>query len=123
MSNAALFASVIGGMICLTHVCLGGREAARPLLGAKDLTAVPRLTVYYCWHLVTIVLALMSVGYAYLSQTFEFGLAWGLLITSGLFACLSIGLIIKYRVNPLWLPQWILFLILAVCGIAVVAGY
>ena len=123
MSYAALAAAVFAGLTCLIHTILGGRDAARPLLNSKDLQTVPKLTNYYCWHIVTIVLALMSAGYAHLSQTYETGLSWGLLIMSVLFTALSLGLVLKFRVTPLALPQWTLFAVLSLIGIAVVSGY
>lgn len=123
MSYAALAAAIFAGLTCLIHLVLGGRDAARPLLNSKDLQTAPKLTNYYCWHIVTIVLALMSAGYAYLSQTYETGLAWGLLLMSVLFTGLSLGLIVKFRVSPFALPQWILFAVLSLIGMAVVSGY
>jgi hypothetical protein len=43
---------------------LGGRLFARPLL-RSDLRSAVKHTNYYCWHLVTAALALMSGGLAW----------------------------------------------------------
>lgn len=50
-----LMAGLFSFAVCLTHIILGGREAARPLLDA-DLRAIPKYTNYYCWHMVTIII-------------------------------------------------------------------
>lgn len=49
---------------CLTHVLLGGRIAARPLLASK-LSSLAKHTNYYCWHLVSAALALMAGSFAW----------------------------------------------------------
>src|SRR6478735_10545487 len=48
----------------LIHTFVGGRLIARPLLAARDLPRVPRLTVYYCWHMVSLLLFGMAVALA-----------------------------------------------------------
>ncbi|WP_019960413.1 hypothetical protein [Woodsholea maritima] len=50
-------------LITLTHLILGGKEVARPLLDA-DLRGVPKYTSYYCWHIVTLELAGIAVMFA-----------------------------------------------------------
>ena len=47
------------------HTVLGGREIARPLIEARGVSRVVRFTHYYCWHLVTAVLALMTAAFAW----------------------------------------------------------
>ncbi|MDZ4760582.1 MAG: hypothetical protein SGJ21_05880 [Alphaproteobacteria bacterium] len=37
------------------HLCLGGREIARPLLDS-GIRPVPKHTNYFCWHMVTLTL-------------------------------------------------------------------
>jgi hypothetical protein len=44
---------------CLTHLFLGGRLFAAPLL-ASSLPPAVKHTNYYCWHLVTAALAMMA---------------------------------------------------------------
>lgn len=60
-----LAAAILAGGTCLVHIVLGGRVAARPLLRDERLSSVARYTNYFCWHLVTLTLAAMAVGYAW----------------------------------------------------------
>lgn len=91
------------------HVFVGGRLIARPLL-ESDLADLPRLTLYLCWHGITIVLAGMALLYAD-------GLFWrrrrdSVIVASGLAAAffgLGWALILAFGLSPLDLPQWIVF--------------
>lgn len=47
-------------LITFTHLILGGKEVARPLLQA-ELRGVAKYTSYYCWHIVTLELAGIAV--------------------------------------------------------------
>ncbi|HWU52314.1 MAG TPA: hypothetical protein VN153_05805 [Tahibacter sp.] len=97
----------------LIHTVVGGRLIARPLLAARDLPRVPRLTVYYCWHMVSLLLLGLAGA-----------LAWGayhpnpalIVLSCALataFAALSLALIAAGRVKPWHMPQWALFLVIA----------
>jgi len=44
------------------HTVVGGRFVARPLLAAEDVGKVARYTAYYCWHLVSILLAGLTLA-------------------------------------------------------------
>lgn len=63
MNTAFLAAGGLSVIITLVHTFLGGVKIARPLLESKELGAVAKYTNYYCWHLVTIALAIMAVGF------------------------------------------------------------
>lgn len=60
-----LSAAILTVAVFLIHTFLGGRTIANPLLKAQDLHPVPKLTSYYCWHIVTITLAIVSGMFAY----------------------------------------------------------
>jgi hypothetical protein len=91
------------------HTFAGGPEVARPLL-ASALPPVPKLTTYYCWHLVTIVLFAQAGAFAYAAVTptgrdvaaFATALAFA-------FALWSVLLVAWKHRRPLELPQWLLF--------------
>ena len=106
-----IYAAIVTNfVIFLIHVFVGGPTSARPLLAAKDLRTVPKLTNYYCWHLVSIVLFAMGLCWVWflidpaarevailatgLSAAF---LVWGLL------------LVLWKRQKHMEMPQWILF--------------
>jgi hypothetical protein len=119
MNHWLLLAGLAAGATCAVHVLLGGREIARPMLASNDLHRIVRLTNYYCWHMVTIVLAGMAGAFAYAAwhpASIELAAVFTLLAAS--FAVLSLGLIAVYRVRPLLMPQWILFLAITALGVA-----
>ncbi len=59
----ALAAGAASGGLALLHIVAGGRAIARPLIDARDIGETAKYTNYYCWHLVSIVLVLMSAGF------------------------------------------------------------
>jgi len=65
MNIWCLAAGVAATLVALTHVFLGGRETARPTLAAVEMTSLVRYTNYYCWHLVTLSVGLVSAGFFY----------------------------------------------------------
>ena len=61
MSIALIIAGTLSAICFGLHVFMGGREVAAPLLAARDLGKRAKYVQYYCWHLVSISLFLMSV--------------------------------------------------------------
>ena len=62
-----LAAGVAATITTLIHIFAGGPTVAAPLLAARDIAETPKLTNYYCWHIVTITLAAMSFAFIYAS--------------------------------------------------------
>jgi hypothetical protein len=100
----------------LVHVFIGGRLIARPLLDS-DLETLPRMTLYLCWHGITIVLAGMAALYAdtafWRKDPNSARLASGL---AAAFFFLIWFVIAAFGLSPQQLPQWIVFGPIAVCG-------
>ena len=119
MNTLFLIAGGLSLLICLTHIVLGGRGAARPLLDARSLHSMPRMTNYFCWHLVTIALALMGIGF-FLSARAGGTTDGAILATvfASLAALLCFGINIRWSLKHIQHPQWILFLPVAGLGIA-----
>ncbi len=93
----------------LIHVFIGGRLIAEPLL-ASDLETLPRLTLYLCWHGVTVILAGMALLCA--DALFWRRKADSAYAVAGLalaFTLIGWLLIVRFDVAPLTLPQWIVF--------------
>ena len=63
MNLLLLIAGVLCGIVCLIHAIAGIKTVAKPLLKATDLEDVAKYTRYYCWHIVTIVLAAMTLAF------------------------------------------------------------
>lgn len=117
MNKGFIFSAfVLAVAMCALHVAVGGRLIARPLL-ESDLETFPRMTLYLCWHGITIVLAGMAL-------LFGDGLFWrrradAVWLATGLaaaFFALGWAMIISFGLSPLQLPQWIAFGPMALCG-------
>ncbi len=121
MSIWFLGAAALSFLVCFIHVFLGGKEAARPLLDSSDLKPVPKYTNYYCWHMVTIIIVALGVMFsvaAFIPSAVE--LAWAASILAALFCGWNIALYLwKRQELRRWyqLPQWVLFLPIAVLGV------
>ncbi len=56
--NMWFLAAGLGALfVCWVHVVMGGKDIARPLLESTELNPVVKYTHYYCWHLVTVMIA------------------------------------------------------------------
>ncbi len=112
-----LAAGAASGATLLIHIFAGGPTVARPLLSSSDIDEVAKLTNYYCWHLVSITLAAMTVGFTYAAVTSgETALATMWTAIAAAFAFWSVALVIWKRQRALDLPQWTLFAVIAGLG-------
>ncbi|MBH5397551.1 hypothetical protein HZZ13_07055 [Bradyrhizobium sp. CNPSo 4010] len=112
-------AAILSAGICGLHVVMGGREAARPLLAASGLDHVAKFTNYYCWHLVTIVIGALGAAFAYSSwQASAVDIAQFATAIALLFALWSVAMIVRFRLSPIQFPQWALFILIALLGLA-----
>lgn len=110
-------AAVLAAATTLIHALLGGREIAGPLLAAERLRNVPKYTMYYCWHLVTIILAGQALAFALVASGHASrDLAIFATVGAGLFALWSLGMIGGFRLRLAHFPQWALFTPMAVFG-------
>lgn len=109
-------ASALSLFTMLLHVFGGGRSAASPLL-ASDLNDEAKFTNYYCWHMVTITIGCMAVGFALAaSGTASADLAIAATLLAALFTVWSVALTLWKKQRLMTLPQWILFLPIAMAG-------
>jgi len=117
LKKGFVFAAMVqAAAMTLIHIAVGGRLIARPLL-ESDLDPLPRLTLYLCWHGITIVLGGMAALYA--NALFWCRRADSAWLASGLaaaFFVLGWGYIAAFGLSPLQLPQWIVFGPMAICG-------
>lgn len=111
-------AAVLSILVCLLHTFAGGRVIAVPLLKAKDLRPVPKYVAYYCWHIVTIVLAVNAVLFAIAAlRTESLDLAWVATFFAASFCLLGLAVppLKKQRYKDI--PQGWLFLPIFLLGI------
>ncbi|CAN7277249.1 hypothetical protein [Bosea sp. LjRoot237] len=110
-------AAAIAAATTLIHVILGGRHVAAPLLATERLHAAPKFTMYYCWHLVTIVLAALALAFG-LAATGRGSRDLALFATVGatLFCLWGLAMVGLFRLRIAHFPQWALFAAIAVSG-------
>ncbi len=112
-----LSAAVLSTAICVLHITMGGREAARPLLATTELDHVAKYTNYYCWHLVTIAIAVMAAAFAFASRPGANADAAIFASANAIvFALWSVIMIVKHKLSPLQFGQWALFLLVGFLG-------
>lgn len=115
-----LAAAVLSGLICLLHIFGGGPVTVPQLVtGNDDSGMVGRMTAYYCWHIVTIIIAAQALAFWMAAGSVE-AHDLALFASSGalLFAVWSLAMIAIYRLKPLLFPQWVLFFPVAAIGFA-----
>jgi len=117
MNLFLIAAAVLSAGVFLIHTFLGGRTIAVPLLKSGDLHPVPKYVAYYCWHLVTIVLAAIAVMFAVAGvRAQSLDLAWVATALTALFCLLGLAVppIKKQKYGDM--PQGWLFLPIFLLG-------
>jgi len=113
-----LLPAAVAAAIAATHAFAGGREMARPLLRQAALPPVVTLTLYYCWHLVTITLAGLAGAYGYAAIASDArALAVTATVLAGGFALWGVALVLWKQQRHRDMPQWMLFAVLTVSGV------
>ena len=108
-------------LTALTHLFLGGHFIVRPLLRATDLRRVPKVTAYYAWHLVTIVLFTMSGGFFFAAAHPEQrALVIVFAFIAGAASVLNFSLMIYFKEKPSRLIQWIFFVPITILALVAV---
>jgi hypothetical protein len=119
MLNAGFAAaSLLALLTFVVHTFVGGIYVVRPLLAVEGLTRASRWLNYYCWHMTTLTLVVMTAMFAYAAC--EPGArAFGLLFTAMAAAssALCIGVAIKGGVRPYRFPATSLFAAVAAAGL------
>jgi hypothetical protein len=117
MTIGFVLAALAAAITCAIHVVSGGRFIARPLLDARDIRRVPKLTNYYCWHMVSITIAVMAAGFGWAAvEAAAWPLALALTVLAAAFTVLSLGLVLGTGTRPHLMPQWALFAVVAAFG-------
>lgn len=117
--NWFLFAAAVVSLTTFfTHLFWGGHDVAKPLLSTSGMEEVTKLTTYYCWHIATILLFVMTCAFAYVALLrFDLALTIAMISIAGSCGLLSIGLIVTRKLKPLDYPQWIFFLPMTLFGV------
>lgn len=101
----------------IVHLVLGGRQIARPLRQAPDLTPVVRDTQYLCWHFTSVAIGAMAILFALavILETPAYAVSATLLAAG--FASVGIGIVVAIRGSHAVLPQGWLFVPVAALGL------
>lgn len=118
MSSYLIAAAVLSFLTLGIHAFLGGRDVARPLLASKDLDVAARYTLYYGWHMITMLLVAMTAGFAHAATSARGAdVAVVMSLLAGGFAVWS-GVLVVWKKQRAWdLPQWLLFLPISALGL------
>ncbi|WP_157384578.1 hypothetical protein [Nitratireductor soli] len=108
-------AAAIAAITFYVHTFIGGPRVAVPLLADAHLPKASKWLNYYCWHIVTILLAAMAMSFAAVAIGWSSpDVAWLLGGLSLLFSLLSIFVAVKGEINPLRFPSTTLFALVAI---------
>ncbi|MFN0045689.1 MAG: hypothetical protein ACKVOS_04410 [Sphingorhabdus sp.] len=111
-------AAAIAATTFYVHVFIGGPRVASPLLADEKLPKASKWLNYYCWHIVSILLAAMAVSFAFVAigwATPQVAMLLGSL--SLLFSLLSILVAVKGEINPLRFPSTTLFALIGITSL------
>jgi hypothetical protein len=95
-----------------------GREIARPLIEATELSPVVRHTQYLCWHFTTVAIAAMAVFFFLAAATGLTAYATSATVLAMGFFVVGVGLVFSLGEAHARLPQGWLFLPVAGLGLA-----
>lgn len=117
-------ASFVSFVTFCVHTFIGGPRVAGPLLTSHHLPPASKWLNYYCWHIATVLLFSMSIGYGYVAMhpdrpelaVFLTGLSMAL-------SALSAAVAMKGRINPLRFPSTSLFMTIFILGCAALTGW
>lgn len=109
MNTWLMAAAATAALTTAVHFFLGGAAVARPLLQA-EFDGVAKYTNYFCWHIVTIVLAAMAGGYAYAALV-PAGLDVAILVTAlaASYVVWNLVMIAQHRLAARKHPQFVFF--------------
>lgn len=113
-SAAAVLSLITFGV----HTFVGGKFAARPLLGAHDFHKASRWLNYFTWHMATVMLLFMAGGYA-VAAVAPGAVAAAVLLTlmAAAFSPLCIWVALKGGIAPWRFPASWLFALIVIAAL------
>ncbi len=97
------------------HTFIGGKYVARPLLASTGLPKASLWLNYFTWHMATVILLLMTAGFAWAATSPDhFDVAVLLMGMAAVFSPLCVWVALKGGIAPWRFPaSWLFLLILA----------
>ncbi|MGC4028989.1 MAG: hypothetical protein QM696_08970 [Steroidobacteraceae bacterium] len=112
-------AALVSFVTFVVHTFIGGPRVAGPLLATTHLPRASKWLNYYCWHITTVFLLAMGMGFAYVAlHPDRPELAVFLSGLSAALSALSAAVAFKGGINPFRFPSTSLFAAVAVLGAA-----
>ncbi len=100
------------------HTFVGGVIVAKPLLADGSLPRASKWLNYYCWHVVTVLLAALCAAFAYIAWRPDLAAAGkGLGVLALSLSALSAWVAIQGRIRPWRFPSTTLFLAMGVVAL------
>lgn len=100
------------------HTFVGGKFAARPLLAARDFHKASRWLNYFTWHMATVMLLFMALGFGVAAlDPGAFDVAVLLMFMAATFSALCIWVALKGGIAPWRFPASWLFLLILGAGL------
>ena len=117
--NAGFAAAAVLSLITFAvHTFVGGRFAARPLLDAHDFDKASRWLNYMTWHMVTVLLLVMPIGYGVAAvRPGSADVAALLTLIAAILSPLSIWVAMKGGIAPWRFPSSWLFALIVVAAL------
>jgi hypothetical protein len=111
-------AAVLSLITFAVHTFVGGRFAARPLLDAHDFDKASRWLNYMTWHMVTVLLAVMPIGYG-VAAVLPDSLDVAILLTAiaAVLSPLSVWVALKGGIAPWRFPSSWLFALIVLAAL------
>lgn len=117
MNVFLLLAAVLCALTTFIHCYFGSKYVVAPLLRAADVHDTAKYTNYYCWHLVTATLVVMSASFLWAALSpaaIEVAIIAQILAIT--FMIWSISLVLWKKLSFRRMPQWLMFAAIAVMG-------
>jgi hypothetical protein len=110
-------AAAIAFITFAVHTFVGGVRVARPLLADRSLPPASKWLNYYCWHIVTVLLAAMTAAFSYIALHPDLaGVGKSLGALALILAGLSAAVAFKAGIRPWRFPSTTLFLLMGVAA-------
>ncbi len=112
-----VLAAVLAATGVIIHAFVGSRAVVAPLLAVKGLAPASRWLMFLCWHGITIVLVALAAGFGWAAwSTDGADVGIGLTVLTAALAVLTLYVCRRARFNPLKVPPFVLFSLMAAAG-------
>jgi hypothetical protein len=99
------------------HTLIGSRRVVQPFLRARDLTPASRWLMFLCWHGISLLLVALAAGFGWAAWSGEGrDVGVGLTVLAAALAVLTLLVARRAGFNPLKLPPFVLFSLMAAGG-------